>query len=169
MSAQIKPVDVELDALQLRRVMGCFATGVTVVTTMSCDDSPLGLVVNSFSSVSLSPPLIQWNIKLDSPSRAAFRSYSSFAVNIMGAEDKEQTLRFANPKVDKFSGVDWSPGKTGVPILSNAAAILECELCKSLICGDHEILIGKVVSMRQSDLAPLLFHRGKFMSIGDEL
>lgn len=157
------------DTRDLRDVLSCFATGVTVVTTVGENEAPLGLVVNSFSSVSLDPPLVLWSIDLSSPSLSAFREHSGFAINIMGADDKEKTLQFARPSANKFEGISWRPGRHGVPVLEDAIATLECETHERIECGDHEIFIGKVVTVDRSDGNPLLFHRGQFADIGATL
>lgn len=164
--------DTELDQIDtrlLRDVFGCFATGVTVVTSLGEDGRPVGLVVNSFSSVSLDPPQILWSIGLKSPSRQAFCSHDGFAVNIMGAHAKDETMRFCTPSDDKFAGVDWTPGHFGVPVLSSALATLECRTENRIISGDHEIFIGRVLRVDHQDVAPLLFHRGRFAEMGPAL
>lgn len=139
---------------------------MTVVTSVGENGKPVGLVVNSFSSVSLDPPQILWSIGLKSPSRRAFCEHAGFAVNIMGADSKEETLRFCTPSEDKFADVDWSPGHFGVPVLHSAIATLECRTEQRIISGDHEIFIGRVLRVDHQDLAPLLFHRGKFAQLG---
>lgn len=164
------PLDqMPVDARQLRDVLGCFATGVTVVTTLGDGGAPVGLVVNSFSSVSLDPPQILWSIALSAPSRGAFARHPGFAVNVMGAEAKDETLGFARPSADKFAGVDWAPGVHGVPVLGAALATLECEVEQRIISGDHEIFIGRVVKIDARDGAPLIFHRGQFAELGQAL
>ncbi|WP_353475879.1 flavin reductase family protein (plasmid) [Salipiger sp. H15] len=157
------------DARRLRDVLGCFATGVTVVTSRGEGGAPVGLVVNSFSSVSLEPPQILWSLALDAPSRPAFRAHPGFAVNIMGAASKEATLRFARPGGDKFRDVDWRPGVHGVPVLADALATLECETETRIESGDHEIYIGRVLRIDARDGDPLIFHRGQFAQLGGTL
>ncbi|KUP94527.1 flavin reductase family protein [Tritonibacter horizontis] len=164
--------DTELDQIEsrlLRDVFGCFATGVTVVTSLGDTGRPVGLVVNSFSSVSLDPPQILWSIGLNSPSRDAFCAHEGFAVNIMGADAKDETMRFCTPAEDKFAGVDWWAGHFGVPVLRSALATLECRTEKRIISGDHEIFIGRVLRVDHQDVAPLLFHRGRFAEMGPAL
>lgn len=158
-----------IDGRQLRDVFGCFATGVTVVTSIGETGAPVGLVVNSFSSVSLDPPLILWSIGVNSPSRDAFCAHPGFAVNVMGADAKDETMQFARPSDDKFAGVDWWAGKHDVPVLTNAVATLECETEQRILSGDHEIFIGRVLRVDNRDAAPLIFHRGKFAELGQAL
>ncbi|WP_424934254.1 flavin reductase family protein [Amaricoccus macauensis] len=169
MTAHCNKDFTQIDPRTLRDVFGCFATGVTVVTSCGTNGAPVGLVVNSFSSVSLDPPLILWSIDLKSPSHDAFCAHPGFAVNIMGADAKEETLRFCKPSEDKFAGVDWYPGHHDVPVLSNAVATLECRTEQRIHSGDHEIFIGRVLRVDQRDGAPLIFHRGRFAEIGQAL
>ncbi|WP_417586692.1 flavin reductase family protein [Pararhodobacter oceanensis] len=159
----------EINSKQLRDVLGRFATGVTVVTSIGDEGSPVGLVVNSFSSVSLEPPLILWSIGLNSPSHRAFCTHPGFAVNVMGVDAKDETLRFCTPSDNKFDGVEWWAGKHGVPVLSNALATLECATEQRIVSGDHEIFIGRVLRVDVREGSPLLFHRGQFTEIGQVL
>ena len=169
MNAIARSTEAGIDSRELRDVLGRFATGVAVVTAVGDEGRPVGMTINSFSSVSLDPPLVLWSIGLNAPSRDAFARYPSFAVNIMGVAAKDVTLQFATPAEDKFAGVDWAPGIDGVPVLSAALATLECSVEDRLTSGDHEIIIGRVRRIDQCDGAPLLFHRGKFASLGDHL
>ncbi|MDB2407866.1 flavin reductase family protein [Jannaschia sp.] len=166
MNAMIANPQLGIDPKDLRNVLGCFATGVCVVTSVGDEGKPVGMTINSFSSVSLDPPLILWSIGLNAPSRGAFERHPSFAVNIMGESAKNTTLNFATPSEDKFNGIDWTPGHDGIPVLGEAMAVLECEVEDRIISGDHEIYIGRVVRIDQNDDDPLLFHRGKFASLG---
>lgn len=154
------------DTRAFRDVLGCFATGVAVITTLGDNGAPVGLAVNSFSSVSLDPPLILWSISLNAPSLGAFRTYPGFAVNIMGAEAKEETLNFARPSDNKFDGVEWMPGHDGVPLLKSAVAIIQCCRETRMSGGDHEIMLGRVKDFARREGGPLLFHRGQFAEIG---
>ncbi|WP_420011558.1 flavin reductase family protein [Tateyamaria sp.] len=157
------------DARELRDVLGQFATGVTVITTCGDEGQPLGLAVNSFASVSLDPAEILWSIVSSAPSRSAFEGHGAFAVNIMAASAKEQTLRFAQPIENKFEGVDWTPGWCDVPVLSGAIATLECDVKRAIPCGDHHIVVGSVRAIGQSGGAPLVFHKGQFQSLGEPI
>jgi flavin reductase (DIM6/NTAB) family NADH-FMN oxidoreductase RutF len=158
-----------IDPDDLRRTLGCFATGVTVVTTLGEDGAPVGLVVNSFSSVSLAPPQILWSLSLTAPCRGAFTAHHAFAVNIMPADAKDETLQFCRPSDDKFSGIDWHAGETGVPVLASAIATLECRTSRRIESGDHEIYIGDVLAMNRTEGMPLIFHAGRFTDLGQTL
>jgi len=166
MNAIVANPELGIDPRELRDVLGCFATGVCVVTTVGDEGRPVGMTINSFSSVSLDPPLILWSIGLDTPSRSAFQRHGCFAVNIMGANAKDTTMNFARPSDDKFGGIDWHEGHNGIPVLAEAMAVLECTVEDQIISGDHEIFIGRVVRLDQNDTAPLLFHKGKFAKLG---
>lgn len=159
----------QIDGRQLRDVLSCFATGVTVVTSIGDQGAPVGLVVNSFSSVSLDPPQILWSIGLNSPSRDAFCAHPGFAVNVMGADFKDETMRFARPSDNKFKDVDWTAGKHDVPVLDCAVATFECETEQRILSGDHEIFIGRVLRVNNRDAAPLIFHRGQFAQLGQAI
>ena len=117
----------DLEPAVLRSTLGAFATGVTIITTVGDNEAPVGLAANSFTSVSLDPPLILWSLALTAPSLGAFRSHHAFAVNILCDQSKELALRFSRPSDDKFADVDWEPGYGGAPVLKDAAAVLECE------------------------------------------
>src|SRR5215510_15027306 len=115
-----------IDPRELRNALGMFATGVTVVTTVNSDGRPIGLTCNSFSSVSLKPPLILWSLSLYSPSLQAFLQAPCFAVNILAAEQEALSRRFSTPVKDRFEDLDWMPGEGGIPLIKGSAAHLQC-------------------------------------------
>jgi flavin reductase (DIM6/NTAB) family NADH-FMN oxidoreductase RutF len=156
----------ELDIRALRDVLGQFATGVTVVTTRGDHQAPVGLTANSFTSVSMDPPLVAWNLNLNAPSLSAFRNHPSFAINILCAQSKELAMNFSRPADDKFADVDWRAGLDGVPILDAAVATIECQTETRILAGDHEMYLGRVMGFRSSDKQPLVFHKGQFASLG---
>lgn len=158
-----------IDPLALRDVLGQFATGVTIITTLGDNGAPVGLAANSFSSVSLDPPLILWSLALKAPSLSAFRTHPSFAINILCDQSKDLALNFSRPSDDKFAGVDWQPGLNGVPVLQQASAVLECETVDRIPAGDHEIYLGRVCRISKDEKTPLLFYKGQFARIGDAL
>ena len=157
------------DTRALRDVLGQFATGVTVVTTCGDQGQPLGLAVNSFASVSLDPAEILWSIASEAPSRSAFETHGAFAVNVMGAAAKDQTLRFAMSIENKFDGVAWAPGWRNVPVLATAIATLECDVKQMIPCGDHHIVVGSVRAIARGKGDPLVFYQGQFKSLGETL
>lgn len=170
MNALATDLSVEsIDPLALRDVLGQFATGVTIITTIGDNGAPVGLAANSFSSVSLDPPLILWSLSLKAPSLTAFRSHSSFAINILCDQSKDLALNFSRPSEDKFAGVNWRTGLNGIPVLAQASAVLECETVDRFAGGDHEIYLGRVCRISKDDKNPLLFHKGQFSKIGASL
>ncbi|MGI9499758.1 MAG: flavin reductase family protein [Geminicoccaceae bacterium] len=161
--------DPDVDHAPLRQALGCFATGVAVITTLGEWDAPVGLTVNSFSSVSLDPPLILWSLSLSAPSVGAFQCHDGFAVNVMSADAKDLIQRFARPSPNKFAGVAWRSGFLGVPLLDDVVATFECRTESRISKGDHEIYIGRVERYSQTDRAPLIFYRGRFATLGKNL
>lgn len=154
-----------IDKDELRRVLGAFVTGVAVVTTLGDDGAPVGLTVNSFNSVSLDPPLVLWSLSLEAPSLGAFRNHDYFAVNILAAQQGRLCDQFAQPAEDKFSGVAFDPGVGGVPLIEGAVAQLECRTNARYPGGDHEVIIGEIVSLHGTDGDPLVLHQGRFKSL----
>jgi 3-hydroxy-9,10-secoandrosta-1,3,5(10)-triene-9,17-dione monooxygenase reductase component len=160
------------DRHEFRRTLGTFATGVTVITILDAEANPHGMTVNSFSSVSLEPPLILWSLALDTPDAAAFQQATWFAVNILAEAQVALSNRFADPALsmtERFAGVASRPGLGGVPRLDGCAAVLECrrELCYP--GGDHVILVGRVERLHRSAQPPLLFWNGAYAVIARRL
>jgi 3-hydroxy-9,10-secoandrosta-1,3,5(10)-triene-9,17-dione monooxygenase reductase component len=144
-------------------VLGHFATGVTVVTSMTGDRRPVGLAVNSFTSVSLAPALVAFCVGVTSSTWPTVRSSGAFCVNIL-AEDQEAVSRaFATHGVDRFSGLGWKPAPSGAPILADVLAWVDCTVEAEHEAGDHRIVVGRV---RELDLLhegrPLVFYRGGY-------
>jgi flavin reductase (DIM6/NTAB) family NADH-FMN oxidoreductase RutF len=145
-----------------RRVLGHFATGVTILTTTDAEARPTGLTVSAFCSVSLDPPQILVCVDHKSQSYPSLRDGTSFAVNILGAEHESVSRRFATTRLDKFDGVAWSRGALGVPLIDGALAHLECRTVSRHVEGDHTILVGLVEDARNGAGEPLLYFRGKY-------
>jgi flavin reductase (DIM6/NTAB) family NADH-FMN oxidoreductase RutF len=150
------------DPRDFRSALGTFTTGVTVVTMRCLDGSPVGLTCNSFSSVSLSPPLVLWSLSLRSPNLSNFLQAPHFAVNILAETQVELARRFAQPLANKFDGVTHASGTTGVPLIAGAAAHLECRNETRYYSGDHVIFLGHVLHYAWRDCTPLVFSRGRY-------
>lgn len=151
------------DTLELRRALGQFATGVTVVTTCDAAGAPVGVTASSFNSVSLDPPLILWSIKKDAWSTPAFLGCRRFAVHVLSAEQIALSNRFAQRGANKFADIDWAEGEGGTPILPNALARFDCESWANYEGGDHIIQVGKVASFTFDDRhRPLIFSKGAY-------
>ncbi|MBW3626844.1 MAG: flavin reductase family protein [Actinobacteria bacterium] len=146
----------------LRQVLGRFPTGVVVVTA-SDGAVPFGLSVNSFTSVSLDPPLIAFCADRRSGSWAAIRRSGAFCVNVL-AEDQEAVSRvFATRGAEKFGGVGWSPAPSGSPLLDGVLAWIDCRIEAVHDGGDHEICVGRVDQLGvERDEGPLVFYRGGY-------
>ena len=153
------PSAAPFDAASFRRALGQFPTGVTIVTAAS-GERRLGMTANSFSSVSLDPPLVQWSVAKSAPSHDAFLEAPGFAVHFLGAEHQELAMRFAGRSTDKFDGIAHAPGLTGAPLLTELAPIFECRTWARYPGGDHTILVGEVVRLVERAHDPLLFHSG---------
>jgi len=151
-----------------RNALGTFATGVAVVTTKSSDDKPIGITVNSFSSVSLEPPLILISVAVSNFSFPEFLKCRYFAVNVLSAEQREVSRRFARSATDKWRDVPMHYGLFGCPLLKSALSVFECEVERRYDAGDHVILLGKIVGFDyQSSGDPLLFFRGAYGQISE--
>ncbi len=148
-----------LSSEQLRRILGQFATGVTVVTTRLASGEPWGFTVNAFTSVSLTPPLILVCVGHGTESFQAMSQAQYFAVNFL-AEDQEELSRvFASRTWDRFEHIPHRESSNGAPLLQDCLGFIECRKAASHECGDHTIVIGEILTGEARDGAPLLFYR----------
>lgn len=156
--------------LELRRVLGHFATGVSVVTT-ALDGEPHGLTVNSFASLSLDPPQVIVCLKRGNRSYPAFAGATHFVVNILSEGQLGLARLFASTLEGKFAGVRHEPAPvSGAPVLGGAHAWLECEVRERIdVPGTHTVVIGRLLGHALGDAPPLLFHRGSYRRLGDVL
>ena len=154
---------MNFDSKQLRQVLGAFPTGVTVVTTVDDAGKAFGVTANSFSSVSLDPPLVLWSQSNASSSFPAFRDSERFVVNIMAADQVHVANQFAQSGIDKFDGIPVHAGLGGVPIIEGAAACLECRKVAAYPGGDHTIYVGLVEHVERSHRSSLAFGQGRYM------
>ncbi len=155
-----------LDARDLRRAFGNFATGVTIVTTLDENGQPCGFTANSFTSVSIDPPLLLISIASSAWGCEIFRKSAGFAVNILAQSQRDLSNRFARAGEDKFAGVSWRGAATGAPILDEVVAWFDCEHHQQVEAGDHVLLIGRVRRYAYDTRAPLGFCRGAYVSYG---
>jgi flavin reductase (DIM6/NTAB) family NADH-FMN oxidoreductase RutF len=158
--------EVEFDARDLRRAFGNFATGVTIVTTLDANGNPCGFTANSFTSVSIDPPLLLVNIAKSAFGCDAFTGSSGFAVNILARDQRDLSNRFAAAGTDKFADQAWSSAVTGSPIIDDVVAWFDCEHFEQVDAGDHIILLGRVMQYSYNTHAPLGFCRGAYVSFG---
>ena len=158
--------EAEFDARDLRRAFGNFATGVTIVTTVDADDVPAGFTANSFTSVSIDPPLLLVSIAKSAYGCDIFTTARGFAVNILAQDQRELSNRFARAGADKFADQVWHAGISGSPVIDNVVAWFDCEHHEQVDAGDHIILIGRVLQYSYNTHAPLGFCRGAYVSFG---
>jgi flavin reductase (DIM6/NTAB) family NADH-FMN oxidoreductase RutF len=151
------------DPRTLRDALGCFATGVTVVTCLKPDGAPTGLTVNSFTSVSLDPPLLLVCLAKPAASAVTLIEASHFAVNVLQTGQQPASIRFSTRDEDRFGTTPWSCGEAGAPILKNSLGVFECERHAVYDGGDHHVLVGQVVKASfDASLDPLLYFRGRY-------
>lgn len=158
----------EIDLKELRRALGVFMTGVTVVTTLDGTGAPRGFTANSFTSVSLDPPLVLFCVAKAAATAAVFAAAPAFAVNILAEDQREISGLFASKVADRFDRVDWRPGGTGSPILCGAAAWLDCRRHDVVDAGDHLVVIGRIVAFDHGPVNPLGYCRGSYITSGLE-
>ena len=148
-----------------RAALAMFATGVTIVTACDAAGMPVGLTANSFNSVSIEPPLVLWSLSQQAGSMPAFARGSHYAINILAAGQHALAERFASRGHDRFEGVAFRPGASGVPVLEGAAAVFECFNRSRYEEGDHVIFVGEVERCARRDGAqPLIFHGGRYFT-----
>ncbi len=150
------------DARQLRNALGRFPTGVTVITTRAPDGKREGITANSFSALSLDPPLVLWSIVRKSASLAGFVASSHFAINVLASNQSDVSHRFATPQPDKFAGLDVGEGLGGSPLLPGVLASFECETEQRIEGGDHILFVGRVHRIRYGEGEPLIFNAGRY-------
>ena len=155
-----------VDKIQFRTALSRFASGVTVVTTQDKDARPLGLTVSAFSSLSLEPPFVLVCIDRGAYIHDALQISGSFVVNILSTEQEHLSRLFASREPDKFTGVGYTAGNTGAPVLADALAALECRLKAAYEGGDHTIFVGEVEHTHvREDGHPLLYYRGGYANL----
>jgi flavin reductase (DIM6/NTAB) family NADH-FMN oxidoreductase RutF len=157
---------MDIDPTALRRALGQFPTGVTVVTARGRDDRHIGLTANSFTSVSLEPALVSWSLRRQSGLFDLFSEGAAFAVNVLGVSQAPLANHFARPSEDKFAGIEVSLGENGAPLLPGCVAYFECSNMGCHIEGDHGIFIGRVDRFftGTADEYPLVFCKGAYMA-----
>jgi flavin reductase (DIM6/NTAB) family NADH-FMN oxidoreductase RutF len=155
----------QLDTWDFKQAVGVFTTGVTVVT--SCDEAGVryGLTANSFTSVSLEPPLVLFCAYHLAPSLEGLIRSEHFAINVLASDQEDIAKRFARPAADKFAGLHWRVGIFGAPLLDRCIAHIECTLEQCHPSGDHDIVVGRVHRVRFYAGEPLIFHRSRFGTV----
>lgn len=167
MSGDAAPADDVLrpGGEDFRTVLGQFATGVTIITAVDGDE-PVGVAANSFTSVSLEPPLVLFCVGRTSTTWPRIEHARRFAVNILGEHQEELSRLFATKGADRFGQTEWHLGVGGSPVLHNVLAYLDCEFWAEYDGGDHIIVVGRVLDLGVThDAGPLLFFRGEYVRL----
>jgi flavin reductase (DIM6/NTAB) family NADH-FMN oxidoreductase RutF len=154
------------DQRALRDALGCFATGVTVVTTQTCTGEPVGVTVNAFSSVSLDPPLLLFCLDRQAYSLPSFRAARNFCVNVLSEAQQGLSVQFAEAGRQKWSNVPYRLGESACPLIEGALATFECGVEQVVDGGDHVVFFGRIQrAMATREGKPLLFYRGRYEAV----
>jgi flavin reductase (DIM6/NTAB) family NADH-FMN oxidoreductase RutF len=169
MSSKALPSPVgTVDRNQFCRACGRFATGITIVTSLGPEGEPHGMTANSFTSVSLAPPLVLVCVDHGCKVLGHFRRGEYFGINVLKEGQQELSAHFARGGHDRFNGVKWHGGETGVPLLPDALAAMECALTKTVDAGDHTILIGEVLHVKIREGRPLVYFSSTYRKLDAE-
>lgn len=152
---------------EFRRACGKFATGVTIASVFDANGAPHGLTVNSFTSVSLEPPLILICLGHAVTCIDAFRSSRHFGINILCDSQQDLSDRFARKGQDRFDGLEWYRGENGVPLLPDVLAAIECRVHERVTSGDHDIFIAEMVGSKTSHGDPLVYFGGRYRKLSE--
>lgn len=156
--------ELAFESKEFRRVLGHFAAGIAAITTVD-DAGPTGMVVVSFTSVSLDPPLVSFCADKGSGTWARIAASGRFCVNVLRHDQGAVSAQLASRGDDKFAGLDWEPGPTGSPVLPGVLAWIDCELEQAIEAGDHWIALGRVIALgAEGEHLPLIFYRGGYGS-----
>jgi flavin reductase (DIM6/NTAB) family NADH-FMN oxidoreductase RutF len=156
---------------EFRDALGLYPTGIAIVTTIDADGAPTGVTVNSFTSVSLEPPLILVSLARTSRSLDAFHRASHFAVSLLRDDQRQASSTFASTKADRFSLVRHRPGLGGCPVIEPHLVAFECETHARHDGGDHVIVLGKVLRIDPGSAGPpnpLLYFRGQYRELSEQ-
>lgn len=163
-----KPEAAGVAPALFRRACGAFATGVAVAAVMGRDGKPHGLTVNSFTSVSLHPPLVLVCVGHKAATHGPFSTAAHFTVNFLDESQRELSERFASSHPRRFEGISWHAGQTGAPVLDAALGVLECETWRKMDAGDHTIFLGLVKRAQVREGRPLVYFSGQYRRLGGE-
>jgi len=158
-------LDGTLDAVSMRRAMGQFATGVTVITTVTGEGQAAGCTVSAFSSLSLDPPLVLVCIDQGRVMHQQLTAAPGYVVNVLRTDQRELAVRFAGRGDDRFAGLRTTPGRHGIPLIDGAIAHIQCDLHSVLDGGDHAIIVGHVRTLATHAGDPLLYAQGAFLDL----
>lgn len=160
--------ETTIDPGLFREVLGSYPTGVCAITAMSAEGLPVGMVVGTFTSVSLDPPLVGFLPDKKSSSWTQLEAAGKFCVNVLGS-DQQQVCRQVSARGDeKFAGLEYTVSENNLPVIAGAIARIECTIHSVVDAGDHWFVLGKVMSLEVTrDEDPMLFHRGRYGGFGE--
>ena len=161
--------NISWDKRDLRTALGSFGTGVTVVTSGNAQSRLVGVTANSFSSVSLEPPIVLWSLVSSSPSLEVFDETGRFVINVLALRQMDFSKQFSKTLTDKFDGVDYIEGLGGLPVIQNCVATFECKTIQRTLVGDHILFLGQVENYVYENKAPLLFCQGNYLQVAEAL
>ena len=155
-----------IDPDDFRSVLGRFASGITVVTTLDAHGRDVGMTVSAFCSVSLHPPLVQACVDRSASMFDALQSAERFGVNVLAAEQEALSRRFSDVEAShRFEGLGYARGESGLVLLDDALAHIECRIVDRVSAGDHMLFIGEVERATARDAKPLLYYRGGYAQL----
>ncbi len=153
---------IQLEPRSLRQLLGQYATGITVVTALDVNQRKIGMTANSFTSVSLDPPLILWNIAKSATHFEDFKQAEYFAINILNEDQYLESKHFSKSADDKFEGLDDVEEYMGILILNKSLTTFVCRQYELHEAGDHYIIVGQIEACRNQMGNPLVFHNGQY-------
>ena len=152
---------------ELRNALGRFPTGVAIASTLSDGEQPVGITINSLTSISLEPALIAWSIDNRSASYDSFTKAKEFAVTVLAESQANLAMRFATPVVDKFK--DLEIDRSSAPVIPGGCAWFKCRTYRTILLGDHTMLVGEIIDFDAGSLSPLVFAGGQFQHLEQNL
>ena len=158
---------VAINPAEYRQLLGRFATGVTVITTLDGRRQPAGMTASALSAASLEPPLLLVCVSRTTDFQDVLRAADRFAVNVLASDQDELSRRFATDGIERFAGVRYTAGPAGVPLLEGVTAHIFCERGAIQEAGDHSLFLGRVIGGQVFDRAPLLHYGGHYTTTRD--
>ena len=162
-SGQAEPLTAE----EFRRATGRFTTGITIATVRDSQGAPHGLTVNSFTSVSLEPPLVSICLGHAVSLIDTFQAATYFGINVLAEDQRPLSERFAHKGHDRFEGIEWHPGPNGAPLLAGVLAALECRTVERIRAGDHDIFLAQMVTARVAEGSPLIYFASRYRRLAE--
>jgi flavin reductase (DIM6/NTAB) family NADH-FMN oxidoreductase RutF len=158
-----------VSSVEFRRACGRFSTGVSIASVVDAEGTPHGLTVSSFTSVSLDPPLVLICLGHAVSVIDIFRAAPYFGINVLAENQREFSERFARKGEDRFDGLEWERGETGVPLIAGVLAAIECAVERRVTAGDHDIFIAEMVAARVNEGQPLIHFASCYRRLADAL